>query len=169
MALLTGGLRDTAFSENHARALHRWVPWIAGFSGSFVEGILDAARRGRRRLRVLDPFAGVGTTLIEALKHGDDAVGYEINPYAALACRTKARAAHYDVAALETEIARFEDYGEEESWLNGRPASKRPDGFRSRVPFFSPAVERQVLACMDFIGRQTVDWVKDLFRVAFGR
>ena len=41
-------------------------------------------------MRVLDPFAGVGTTLIEALKHGDDAVGFEINPYAALACRVKA-------------------------------------------------------------------------------
>ena len=166
--LPASGIRDTAFSQNRERALHRWVPWIAGFSGSFVEGVLDSARRGRRRLRVLDPFAGVGTTLIEALKHGDDAVGYEINPYAALACRTKAHAARYDVAALETEIARFEDFGEEESWLHGGPKSQRPSGFRSRVPFFSPAVERQVLSCMDFIEQQTVGWIKDLFRVAFG-
>ena len=30
--------RDTAFSENHDRTLHRWTPWIAGFSGSFVAG-----------------------------------------------------------------------------------------------------------------------------------
>lgn len=167
-SLPTDGLRDTAFAENHGRALHRWVPWIAGFSGSFVQGILDAARGHRRRLRVLDPFAGVGTTLIEALKHGDDAIGYEINPYAALACRAKAHAADYDVAAFEAEIARFEEYGEEESWLNGSTAARQPDGFRSRVPFFSPAVERQALACMDFMARQTIGWIKDLFRVAFG-
>ena len=166
--LPASGVRDTAFSQNRERALHRWVPWIAGFSGSFVEGVLDSARLHHRRLRVLDPFAGVGTTLIEALKHGDDAIGYEINPYAALACRTKAHAGSYDVAALETEVARFEDYGEEESWLNGRPKSQRPGGFRSRVPFFSPSVERQALACMDFVERQTVGWIKDLFRVAFG-
>ena len=56
------GFRDTAFSENHARTLHWGVPWIAGFFGSFV--------------------AGAGMTLIEALKHGCDAVGFEISPYA---------------------------------------------------------------------------------------
>ena len=60
-------------------------------------------------MRVLDPFAGVGTTLIEALKQGDDAVGYEINPYAALACKVKSHVVDYDVTTLET--ARFEEYG----------------------------------------------------------
>ena len=84
------GFRDTAFTENHEVALHRWVPWIAGFSGSFVAGVLDTVRQ-RGKMRVLDPFAGVGTTLIEALKKGDDAIGFEINPYAALACKVKAR------------------------------------------------------------------------------
>lgn len=159
---------DTAFSENHDLALHRWVPWIAGFSASFVAGVLDAARVRGRRLNVLDPFAGVGTTLIEALRRGDDAIGYEINPYAALACRAKTGAAAYDTAAFAAEIERFDDYGADESRLNDAPAARRPGGFRSRVPFFSPAVERQVLACIDFIEQQTVDWIKDLFRVAFG-
>ena len=119
-------------------------------------------------MRVLDPFAGVGTTLIEALKQGDDAIGYEINPYATLACRAKIRAANYDVSMLEAMVARFDDYADEESWLNGRPVSGRPRGFRSRVPFFSPDVELQVLACLDFIEEQTTGWVKDLFQVAFG-
>ena len=166
--LPVSGFRDTAFSPNHARALHRWVPWIAGFSGSFVAGVLDAVRIRGRRMRILDPFAGVGTTLIEALKQGDDAIGYEINPYAALACRVKTRAAHYDVPMLEAVIARFDDYGEEESWLTGTPKSRRPRGFRSRVPFYSPDIELQVLACLEFIEEQTTGWVKDLFRVAFG-
>ena len=57
------GFGDTAFSENHKRRLHRWVPWIAGFSSSFVTGVLDEVRRNGERLQVLDPFAGVGTTL----------------------------------------------------------------------------------------------------------
>ena len=43
--------RDTAFSENHDRTLHRWTPWIAGFSGSFVAGVLEGVRRERHRLR----------------------------------------------------------------------------------------------------------------------
>lgn len=167
LLLPAAGLGDTAFAENHDRALHRWVPWIAGFSGSFVAGVLDSVRSPRRRLRVLDPFAGVGTTLIEALKEGDDAIGYEINPYAAMACRVKINAAQYDASMVEEVIAALEEYDEEESWLNGVQSSI-PAGFRSRIPFFSPAVERQVLACMDFISQQRSDWVRDLLQVAFG-
>ena len=33
---------------------------------------------------------------------------------------------------------------------------------------FSPAVERQVLACMDFMAEETTEWIKDLLRVALG-
>ena len=163
----SAGFRDTAFAENHSRTLHRWVPWIAGFSASFVADALDRVRRRGRRMRVLDPFAGVGTTLIEALKHGDDAVGFEINPYAALACRVKAESNRYDVAAFDTSIAQFEDYGDDEAWMTVSPSATPPSGFRSRVPFFSPAVERQALACMDFIEQRTSGWIRDLFRVGF--
>ena len=162
------GFRDTAFSENHDRTLHRWVPWIAGFSGSFVAGVLEKVGRERRRLRVLDPFAGVGTTLIEALKHQDDAIGFEINPYAALACKVKTQAGHYDSEALAAMLDHFEEYGGERLSLNAGAISRPPKGFSSRVPFFSPEVERQVLVCQDFIDQETTDWVRDLFRVAFG-
>ena len=161
------GFRDTAFTENHELALHRWVPWIAGFSGSFVAGVLDTVRQ-RGKMRVLDPFAGVGTTLIEALRQGDDTVGFEINPYAALACKVKASAGRYDVALLDDLIARFAAYGEAAPWLCVSPVSARPAGFRSRAPFFSAGVERQVLACLDFIAAETTDWLRDLFHVAFG-
>ena len=162
------GFRDTAFSENHDRTLHRWVPWIAGFSGSFVAGVLEKVGRERRRLRVLDPFAGVGTTLIEALKHGDQAIGFEINPYAALACKVKTQAGLYDAEALAAMLDHFEEYGEERLSLDSEAVSRPPKGFSSRAPFFSPEVERQVLVCQDFIDQETTDWVRDLFRVAFG-
>lgn len=162
------GFRDTAFSDNHDRTLHRWVPWIAGFSGSFVAGVLEKTRRDGQRLRVLDPFAGVGTTLIEALKHEDEAIGFELNPYAALASKAKIRAPHYDVDVLETMLDRFEEYGEEKLSFNDAAVSTPPKGFKSRVRFFSPEVEHQVLLCLDFIAEQTTDWVKDLFQVAFG-
>ncbi len=159
---------DTAFSENHDRTLHRWTPWIAGFSGSFVAGVLEGVRRDRRRLRVLDPFAGVGTTLIEALKYECDATGFEINPYAALACQSKAQAAHYDTDILAATLDRFEEYGEEKLSFDEKAVSLPPKGFSSRVPFFSPEVERQVLVYQDFIAQETTDWVTDLFQVAFG-
>ena len=161
------GFSDAAFTENHELALHRWVPWIAGFSGSFVAGVLDTVRKPGK-MRVLDPFSGVGTTLVEALRRGDEAIGFEINPYAALASEVKANAGHYDLAVVDDAIVRFKACGEAASWLHTRPASKPPTGFRSRVPFFSDAVEPQVLACLDFIAAEHIEWLKNLLRVAFG-
>jgi len=166
--LRLAGFRDTAFSDNHKRQLHRWVPWIAGFSSSFVTGVLETVRKGDESLRVLDPFAGVGTTLVEAIRSADTAVGFEINPYAALACRVKARAAVSDASELEAAIEHFEDYTDDKLWQDKEPRAVPPPGFKSRVPFFSPNVERQVLACLDFIREQTSGWVADVFRLALG-
>ncbi len=162
------GFGDTAFSDNRQRRLHRWVPWVAGFSGSFVTGVLNKIRTNGESLRVLDPFAGVGTTLVEAMKAGDDAVGFEINPYAALACRVKASVALYDVEKLTEAIERFDDYADVALWNNMRPASQPPPGFRSRVPFFSPNVEPQVLACLDFIANERTEWIREIFQLALG-
>lgn len=163
-----GGFGDTAFSENRNRRLHRWVPWIAGYSGSFVTGVLDSVKRDNGPLQVLDPFTGVGTTLISAIESGDNAIGFEINPYAALACRAKLGAANYDVSLLETAIEYFDDFGDDKLWLDVSPTSVPPPAFRSRVPFFSPDVETQVLACLDFIQKETVGWVRELFQLALG-
>ena len=72
---------DPAFSGNKRLPVHRWVPWIAGYSQQFVQ---DALKRYLpTQGTVLDPFAGVGTTLVEAILSGHHALGFEINPYAA--------------------------------------------------------------------------------------
>src|SRR5437879_5080711 len=83
------GVSDPAFTEDRGEAIHRWVPWIAGFSSQFVaEAIRKHLPSGGL---VMDPFAGVGTTLVEAIRGGATvrAVGFDTNPYAAFAARTK--------------------------------------------------------------------------------
>ena len=116
------GIRDTAFSENRGKGVHRWTPWIAGFSGAFVGGVLARESPNGESLRVLDPFAGVGTTLVEAVAGGHDAVGFEINPYAALACDAKANIPAYDANRLADAIARFRAFADEKPWLISPPA-----------------------------------------------
>ena len=50
---------------------------------------------------VLDPFAGVGTILVEADFEGTHtAIGFEINPYAAFTSQTKLKA-HTGINRLE--------------------------------------------------------------------
>jgi len=164
------GPGDSAFTLNRAEPVHRWVPWIAGFSASFVDDILDRVpTTGRRVPLVLDPFAGVGTTLVQAMRRGWNAVGFEINPYAALACRAKLRIASYDVGVLRQathDLARF--VAERSADTSAIPKTAPPAGFRSRAPFFSPSIERQVLFALDFIGAQEDDAIADLLRVALG-
>ena len=166
--LALGGFSDTAFSDNHKRRMHRWVPWIAGFSGSFVMDVIDGVTSNGRRLHILDPFAGVGTTLVEAMWNGHSATGFEINPYAALACKLKSQAATYDLGRFALALDRFDDFADEGAERDGIPQSVVPPRFKSRVPFFSPSIERQVLACMDFIRAEDTDWIRALFQLALG-
>ena len=80
-----GGFRDSAFVKNKELPIHRWFPWIAGFSAQFVDDCLSKylPRNGKDDYWVLDPFAGVGTTLVQASTEGFNAVGFEINANAA--------------------------------------------------------------------------------------
>lgn len=114
---------------------------------------------------VLDPFAGVGTTLVQALLNRFDCIGFEINPYAALACKAKLNAPKLDLRTLEACCLEYQKVVEEDC----RPAAiRRPAGFETRIPFFSPSVEEQVLAFFDFVERIPHPEIADLFRVAFG-
>jgi DNA methylase len=88
------GLRDSAFAKNRDLPIHRWVPWIAGFSAQFVGDCLTKYLADSRKdgSWVVDPFAGVGTTLVEAYVRGHNVIGFEINPYAPLAAKVKLQA-----------------------------------------------------------------------------
>lgn len=49
---------DPAFSRNKSYPIHRWVPWIAGFSKEFVNDSIMKYVDGSGT--ILEPFAGVG-------------------------------------------------------------------------------------------------------------
>ena len=156
--------RDPAFMANRAAPVHRWVPWIAGFSGHFVQDAL--ARHLPGPGVVLDPFAGVGTTLVEADLAGHQAVGFEINPYAVFAARAKLGAHRLAPERLRAGIAEFEAFMAASARLGRTPEAVPPAAFRTRAPFYSPAVERKVLLAFDFMAMQEAP-VAALFRLAF--
>jgi DNA modification methylase len=156
---------DPAFAGNKNTPIHRWVPWIAGFSSHFVKGALNRCLDGEGV--VLDPFSGVGTTLVDAVLQGYDAIGFEINPYAVLACRTKVKAYQVAVEELHDEIARFHKFYQENVSSGYVPRSKPPQGFKTRSEFYSPQVLHKVLLVQDFIDTVEDSRIKDLFRLAF--
>ena len=93
------------FSANEALPVHRWWPYVQGYSAQFVAGLLASAGLPRGAT-VLDPFAGSGTTLVEARRAGFRAVGTELLAPAALAARVKARF-ETPGAALEASARRL--------------------------------------------------------------
>ncbi len=178
-------LRDAAAGENKVLPVHRWVPWIAGFSARFVADAIDAylPKRNRAKSYVLDPFAGVATTLVEALKAGCNTVGYEINPFAALAARTKINCVEVVPDAFRTQITAFRsavesfESGLDRKWSEGGDEAINPildslrgvgrAPFRSRIPFFSSPVEAKFLYALG----QTAalqEPLHALFRTALG-
>ncbi len=163
------GFGDTAFIKNRNEPLHRWVPWIAGFSGAFVDEVFGSAVSGDPSgVTVLDPFAGVGTTLVEGLMRGYNVVGFDINPYAVLASDLKVSCIGHRVKPLTDVLSRVERLAQGQGAKAQGPESKPPSGFKSRVPFFSPDVERDVLLLQDFIHEQKNAFVRKALKVALG-
>ncbi len=161
--------RDSAFSENNGLPVHGWASWIAGFSAKFVADVLDTYLEndvGLSERQVLDPFAGVGTTLVTAMMRGHNTWGFEINPYAAEVCRLKLALDRIAPADLERTVSDFEELVRRAIRDGSPPRSSPPEGFVTRSEFFSPTVERKVLLVQDYVEQIEDRWIRGCFRIA---
>ena len=70
------------------RAVHDWYRFVLSFPSHLVRDYLDAFGVDSSQ-RILDPFCGTGTTLVECKKLGIPSVGIERNPMAGFASRAK--------------------------------------------------------------------------------
>ena len=77
------------FTPNINEHIHRWAPYVQGFSASFVQRILDKYSDEYCNPVVLDPFAGCGTVLVQAKLNGYKSVGIELNPLLQFIAQTK--------------------------------------------------------------------------------
>ena len=170
---LHGDYGEASSAHNKSLPMHRWSNWIAGFSGEFARSAiaqfmsdlnLKRTNADGQECVVLDPFAGVGTTLVEAKRAGLRSVGFEINPFAALVCRVKLGASNISLDDLKDCVKGYEDFMTGASWRE--PLSSPPSGFKSRIPFFSPSIERKVLLTMDYVN-DLPPQIRELFLVAF--
>jgi hypothetical protein len=86
--------------RERTKHVHRLHPYLGKFVPQLVEALL--ARYVKSGGRVLDPFAGSGTTLVQCLESGYDAVGVDVAAFNSLLMRVKT--ARYDLFQLETDL-----------------------------------------------------------------
>src|SRR5579859_6821520 len=130
------------------RAVHAWYRFVLSFPPHLVRKYFGLFGLTENSV-VLDPFCGTGTTLVEAKKLGIASVGFEANPMAVLASRTKVNWS-VDANLLRSEAHRIAS--EAEADLRPvRAAEFLGDGIFERETLFGllsldPECERLLLA-----------------------
>ncbi len=80
--------RSGSFVDNMNLTVHRWFRYTTGFSGSWARDII-ATRASKTDLRVFDPFAGSGTSLIAAEQCAVEASGIDSHPFISRVAKAK--------------------------------------------------------------------------------
>jgi len=88
--------------RERTKHVHRLHPYLGKYPPQLVEVLLR--RRFAPGALIYDPFAGSGTTLVEATVLGMHAIGCDVSAFNCLLCEVKASPP--DVAAAESELAR---------------------------------------------------------------
>ena len=122
------------------------------------------AMHGTPGMRLLDPYCGTGTSLVEASLFGMDAAGCDINPLARLIAQAKTTPMRLD--ALDARMAALREtlfgYG-----ANGAPPSADMPPVLNREYWFSDEVSRWLAALRQAIAAEQDAAVRRFFWVAF--
>jgi hypothetical protein len=136
--------------------IHRWVPYKEAFAPDLVRGVLDYL--GITSGVLLDPFAGIGTSLLVGAERGMTAIGVELLPYPAFAASTMLAAGTADSSAIRTLAAVA-------AADRRRPAARFPD-FPVRDWAFNAGVLGQLCRLGTVIGEADPGIERDLVRLA---
>jgi hypothetical protein len=81
--------RLTTNLDNKKSPIHRWFPFLVGFSNLLVKETISYFRKKRKDYLVFDPFMGSGTTGVVGREIGVNVFGNEINPFLYKICKVK--------------------------------------------------------------------------------
>lgn len=71
---------SATFADNMSLPVHKWYRYTAGFSAVWANQLIRQEKENGRT-RIIDPFAGSGTVLLESEFEGVESIGIEAHPY----------------------------------------------------------------------------------------
>lgn len=95
------------FVNNMKLPVHRWFRYSAGFSAGWVRYLVQSRKGSRQNLFVLDPFAGVGTTLLACDADHVKSLGLETHPFIFRVLKAKLASTSVDPASLRSYFDAF--------------------------------------------------------------
>lgn len=79
--------RIMQFNKNKKEPIHRWYPFVEGYSKEFIKSIIDEVNK--KDLVCLEPFSGSGTTSLELQHNNIPCYSFEINPLMYIIAKVK--------------------------------------------------------------------------------
>jgi DNA modification methylase len=89
------------FVPNKDQPVYNWLYYKEGFAKGLVLRLAEMFQL-RKGMSVLDPFCGVGTTMLACRQLGFNSCGFDVHPVAVFASKVKVR--DYDTEILRQEI-----------------------------------------------------------------
>lgn len=114
------------FKNSKNSPIHRWFWYKEGFSPEIVDFALSREKADA----VLDPFCGVGTTLLASMQAGKKSFGIDASPLAVFVSKVKTK------SYSEDEIAEAEKFAGDFAKMKGRPSLRWSfELFNPRIAF----------------------------------
>jgi len=151
-----------SFQANKKEPFYRWLKFKEAFSSHLVQYCLDRFKPEVGVVpRILDPFAGAGTTLTTSTRLGWRATGIELLPVGTAAMRARLIADAVQTAAFERYLEKLQ------TWI--RKPSRGSYVFphlRITDGAFPAETERAISSYMLFLSRIEAEDVRYLFKFA---
>lgn len=99
--------KTVSFQANKEEPVYRWFKYKEGFASVLVKSLLEEYHPGPGK--VLDPFAGAGTTLFAGRELGWYATGIELLPVGAFVMEVRQAVAHLNLHSFKDRVKTFWD------------------------------------------------------------
>lgn len=148
---------EIQFNPNEKRPVHRWWPYVQGFSAGFVTDTCKKYGVGRNSV-VLDPFSGSGTVPVAARLIGAKGIGIDMMPIAAFVADAKGE--------WEVDPSKFLAAAHKVAKDRSPPSLHKPF-LRETDKQFAPAILRRLLRLKENIWGVRSGSMKILLKLAF--